>query len=322
MITQVSLEALCLSSSWDTCLPLPLDSNLDWYPQHQLSGPQAIRLGLELCHWFSLGLDYSTSITIVLVVQALSRVRLFATPWTAAHQASLPSLSPRVCSDSHPLCWRCQPTISSSVVLFSSSPQSFPETGSYPMSRLCASGGQNIGASALASVFSVDTQGWFPLGLTGLVGGKKLHNHMSQFLIIISVCVSIHVSMYWSYPYILWVLFLWGTLTNIRHCSTSLRGRSCHPHIELMHCCLLEGSLSRPEALPGPAHHAHACICVPSPGDFTITFSSGPWAKNFSTLVFSTPGFPLLASAHPTLSTWPQHHARCRNRVLESQTWP
>ena len=63
----------------------------------------------------------------------------------------------------------CHPTISSSVAPFSSCPQSFPVSGSFPMSRLFTSGGQSIGASNSASVLLVNIQGWFPLGLTGLI---------------------------------------------------------------------------------------------------------------------------------------------------------
>ena len=76
-------------------------------------------------------------------------------------------LSPRVCSNSCPLSWWCQPTISSSVVPFSSFPQSSPTSGSFPMTWLFESGGQSIGASA--SVLPVNIQGWFPLKLTDLV---------------------------------------------------------------------------------------------------------------------------------------------------------
>ena len=79
-----------------------------------------------------------------------------------------PSLSPGVCSDSCPLSQWCHPTISSSVAPFSSCPQSFPASGSFSVSQLFTSGGQNIGASALASVLPVNIQDRFPLGLTGL----------------------------------------------------------------------------------------------------------------------------------------------------------
>ena len=63
----------------------------------------------------------------------------------------------------------CHPTISSSVVRFSSCPQSFVASESFPMSQLFASGDQSIGASALAPVLPMNIQGWFPFGLTGLI---------------------------------------------------------------------------------------------------------------------------------------------------------
>ena len=75
------------------------------------------------------------------------------------------SLYPGVCSNSCPLCWWCHPTISSSVTPFISWPQYFPASGSFPMSRLFAPGGQSIGASASASVLMMNIQGWFSLGL-------------------------------------------------------------------------------------------------------------------------------------------------------------
>ena len=80
----------------------------------------------------------------------------------------LHSLSPKVCSNSCPLSQWCHPTISSSVAHFSC-PQSFPASESFLMSRLFALGGQSIGSSASASVLLMNVQGWFPLGLTGLI---------------------------------------------------------------------------------------------------------------------------------------------------------
>ena len=73
-----------------------------------------------------------------------------------------PSLSPRVFSNSCPLSQWCYLTISFSVISFSSLLQSFPASGSFPMSQLFASGGQSIGASALVSVIPVNIQDWFP----------------------------------------------------------------------------------------------------------------------------------------------------------------
>ena len=78
------------------------------------------------------------------------------------------SLSPRVCSNSCPSSWWCHPIILSSVIPFSCL-QSFPASGSFPRSQFFTSGGQSVGASALASVLPVNIQGWFPLGLTILI---------------------------------------------------------------------------------------------------------------------------------------------------------
>ena len=100
-------------------------------------------------------------------VQLLSCVQLFAAPWTAAHQASL-SPTPRACSDSYPSSWWCHPTISSSVVPFSSCLQSFPASGSFQMSQFFTSGGRSIEVSASASVLPMNIQDWF-LGLTGCI---------------------------------------------------------------------------------------------------------------------------------------------------------
>ena len=104
-----------------------------------------------------------------IAVQLISHVWLFVTPWTAACQASLSSTISQVCSDSCPLSQWCHPTISSSVGPFFSCLQCFPVSGSFPMCWLFASGGQSIGASALASVLPMNIQGWFPLGLIGLI---------------------------------------------------------------------------------------------------------------------------------------------------------
>ena len=80
-----------------------------------------------------------------------------------------PSLSPRAFSNSCPLIWWCHPTISSSVVPFSSCLQSFPASGSFPMTRFFISGGQSIEAAASASVFPMNSQVWSPLEWTGLI---------------------------------------------------------------------------------------------------------------------------------------------------------
>ena len=102
------------------------------------------------------------------LVQSLSRVLLVVTPWIAAHQASLFTNS-RACSNSCPSSWWCHPTISSSVIPFSSYLQFFPASGSFQMSQLFATYGQSIGASASISVLPMNIQDWFPLELTVLI---------------------------------------------------------------------------------------------------------------------------------------------------------
>ena len=81
---------------------------------------------------------------------------------------SCPSPTPGAYSNSCPLSRWCHPTISSSVVPFSSCLQSFPASGSFPVTQFFASGGQSIGASA--SVLPMNIQDWFPLGLNTGVG--------------------------------------------------------------------------------------------------------------------------------------------------------
>ena len=99
-----------------------------------------------------------------------------------------PSLSLRVCSNSCPLSQWCYPTISSSTAPFSSCPQSFSASESFPMSWLFASGGRSTGASASTSVLPMNIQGLFPLGLTGLMSllSKGLFGKLMQALHLFS----------------------------------------------------------------------------------------------------------------------------------------
>ena len=111
--------------------------------------------------------DYLTTFSSV---QSLSRVWLFATPWTAAHQTSLSITNSRslpklmsiesVMPSNH---------LSTSVIPFSSCPQSFPASGSFQMSQLFVSGGQSIQVSVSTSVLPINTQDWSPLGWTGWI---------------------------------------------------------------------------------------------------------------------------------------------------------
>ena len=91
-------------------------------------------------------------------------------PHESQHSRSpCPSPTPGVYSNSCPSSWWCHPIMSSSVIPFSSCPQSLPASESFPMSQLFAWGGQSIGVSASASVLPMNTQDWSPLGWTGWV---------------------------------------------------------------------------------------------------------------------------------------------------------
>ena len=106
-----------------------------------------------------------------------------------------PSPTPRVNSNSCPLSQWCHPTISSSVVPFSSHLQSFPASGSFPISQFFTSGGQSIGASASASVLPMNIQDWFPLGRIRWIslqskGLSRLSSPTPQFKSINSLVIS------------------------------------------------------------------------------------------------------------------------------------
>ena len=101
-------------------------------------------------------------------VESLSRVQLFATHGLQHTRLPCPSPTPGACSNSYPSSWWYHATILSSFIPFSYL-QSCPASGSLPMSQFFASGGQRIGASALASVLPMNIQDWFPLGWTGWI---------------------------------------------------------------------------------------------------------------------------------------------------------
>ena len=96
-----------------------------------------------------------------------------------------PSPTPRACSNSCPSSWWCHPTISSSVIPFSSCLQSFPASGSFLMSQLFTSGGQSTVASGSASVLPMNIQDWFPLGWTSWISlqSKGLSRVFSNTLV-------------------------------------------------------------------------------------------------------------------------------------------
>ena len=121
---------------------------------------------------------------------------------------SCPLLSPEIYSNSYPLCLWCYPAISSPFALFSSCPQSFPASGSFPMSWFFTSGDQSIGASTSASVLSMNIQGWFPLGLIGLISflSKELSRVFSSTTFWKHQFFSAQLS-FWSHSHICtWLL--------------------------------------------------------------------------------------------------------------------
>ena len=115
-------------------------------------------------------------------VQSLSSMQLFVTPWIAA-RPPCPSQTPWVYSNSCPLSRWCHP---SSVVPFSSCPQSLPASGSFPMSQLFPWGGQSTGVSSSVSVLPMNTQDRSPLGLAGWISlqSKGLSKVFSNTIVL------------------------------------------------------------------------------------------------------------------------------------------
>ena len=125
-----------------------------------------------ICAYLSLLTQMSTqnfhSISVSVQFNSVAQSCLTLQPHGLQHtRLPCPSPTPRTYSNSCPLSQWCHPTISSSVVPFSSCLLFFPATESFQMSQLFTSGGQSIGVSALASVLPMNTQDWYPLGWTG-----------------------------------------------------------------------------------------------------------------------------------------------------------
>ena len=154
-------------------------------------------------HWgfpkvmgFVLVVPWSSSTFFVLQTHLMNDMSIFDTPTgigsvqmvsnsLALHglqhtRVPCPSPTPRACSNSSLSTQWCHPTISSSVISFFSCLQSFPASGSFPMSQFFASSSQSIGASTSTSVLPMNIQEWFPLGWTGWISLQS-HRH-AQFL--------------------------------------------------------------------------------------------------------------------------------------------
>ena len=170
--------------------------------QENVSFRAGHKLEINRCHGCLL--NWSASGLLFFIVQLLSHVQLFLTPWNAAHQASLCfTISQSFLKLNSFSQWfnSIYPTISFSVALFSC-PQSFPAWESFPMNWLFTSGGQSIGASA--SVLPINIQCWFPLWLSGLISllfkglSRVFSNHSSKASILLH---SAFFTVQFSHPY-------------------------------------------------------------------------------------------------------------------------
>ena len=161
--TSICSKANTLYSIW---LPLPVSIGLGrgewsyWLYLPQTPGWRVMTAYDGHLVWF----PRSKGELLFSSAQSLIRVRLFATPWIAARQASLSVTNFRSSLKLCPSSQWCHPAISSSGVPFSSCPKSLAASGSFPMSQLFAQGGQSIGVSASASVLPMNIQDWSPLG--------------------------------------------------------------------------------------------------------------------------------------------------------------
>ena len=145
----------------------PLDSLPHFFKQKWIYTVHEFETGIFMCYKFPC--DFSS-------VKSLSCDWLLATLWTPCDPMDCstpglpcPSPTPGVYSNTCPLSRWCHPTISSSVIPFSSCLQSFQTSGSFPISQFFTWGGQSIGVSASASVLPMNIQDWFPLGWTGWI---------------------------------------------------------------------------------------------------------------------------------------------------------
>ena len=158
------------SLEWTGCFGSPIRRGfvcLHWQPGSWLRRPGVL---LILIHQLPEGLVGQNSWFCIgsssWVIWLFSRSLVSRSLWPHGLQYArplCPSTSPRACSNSCPLSQWCHPTVSSSVIPFSSCLQSFLASGSFPVSEFFASGGQSIRASASTSFLPINSQDWFPL---------------------------------------------------------------------------------------------------------------------------------------------------------------
>ena len=140
---------------------LGISEHLTCFLRNMHAGQEAtVRTGHRTMVWFKSGKGVCQGWILSLCfssVKSVNRVRLFATPWTATHQASL-SITTGACSNSCPFSRSCHPAISSSVVPFSFCLQSFSASESFPVNQFFTSDGQSIGPSTTASALPMNIQ--------------------------------------------------------------------------------------------------------------------------------------------------------------------
>ena len=150
----------------------------------------------SICQWLK---------TTIISIQSLNPVQFFATPQFLRllhSRPPCPSPTPGVHPNPCSLSWWCHPIISSSIIPFSSCPQSFPASQSSQMSQFFTSGGQSIGVSASASVLPKNIQDWFTLGWTGFLAVqgtlKSLLQQHSSEASILQCLARISIHNYWK----------------------------------------------------------------------------------------------------------------------------
>ena len=153
----------------------------------QSTGSQRVRhdwgtsLSLSLSNYFSKSVQFSS---VTQLCPTVCNPMDCSTPGFFVHH-QLPELAQ---THIHPTGWRCHPVISSSVIPFSFCPQSFPASGSFPISQFFASRGQSIGASASASVLPMNIQDWFPLDFPK-VAISNFHPHQQCVRVSFFCCL-------------------------------------------------------------------------------------------------------------------------------------
>ena len=200
-----------------------------------------------------------------------------------------PSPAPRACPNSWPSSQWCHPAISSSVIPFSSCLQSFPASGSFPMSQFYASGGQIIGASGSASVLPMNTQDWFPLAWTGWISLqqgtlKSLLQHNSSKALILWCSAFFMVQL--SHPYMTTgktiVLTRWTFVGKVVSLLFNMLSRSVIAFLPRSKHLLISWLQSSSAVILEPPQnkvsHCFHCFCIYLP------WSDGTRCHNFSFL--------------------------------------